>query len=798
MIEAGARRALTELRRLDWAPTEDDVWTPLDIHIDELNGEAGAAVLRAFQEAASTGRSPIGLVVEGRQGAGKTHLVRWAREQVQRAGHGYFFLLGITDGRSFWPSLVHTLLRGLRRSGSYRHTQLAVLLDRLSELARIPSDLRLRIRGRGVLTREDLDTFVSAVRRVDPETGRECRFVLRALVMLGASDDAIADLGEAWLTGAGEDDSADRMRWGLPLSPPPQTIAGLISRLVALTGPAMFAVDQVDTIFAQARKSAVADGSGETIEPVALAADLGRGLMELRQTLSRTVTVVACLPSSWNLITAGSLPSVPGRFRVEARLSRLPSAEVGRELVTKRFDPFFENAGFQPPYPTWPVLPEAFDTALDFTPRSLLQRVDDHIRVCLERDEVVPLADLRVPPPAEPVVSAPDDASRVAAIAERFTRLREEAEVGAALAPATEDAEMSRLISAGLRAWTIEQGGSRGRFKVVPGQEGSPSMHACLSETLDEETEDEAHWYFRGISHGHYRAVQARLGRFSQLVQLAPDIDKRRAVLLRNPAWPTGPVSRRVREEFLASGGVLTSIEEDDLRAYAALAVLLEENDPALPGWLRSTRPAGRTTLFRLVFGPPPDDGPQPAGEPTPPKPVDTFRSGPAEAAADPASLMLGTVPETGRTVNLGLESLRKHVAIFAGSGSGKTVLVRRLVEECALRGVSTIVLDPNNDLARLGDPWPEPPPAWRAGDQKRAADYLAGADVVVWTPRRESGRPLSLRVSRWTAPSPRWRRGPAPRATPRRRTGAGPSCAWPWSTSPGTVVRNCRTSWSC
>jgi hypothetical protein len=66
-------------------------------------------------------------------------------------------------------------------------------------------------------------------------------------------------------------------------------------------------------------------------------------------------------------------------------------------------------------------------------------------------------------------------------------------------------------------------------------------------------------------------------------------------------------------------------------------------------------------------------------------------------------------------------------------------------VEECALQGVSSIVLDPNNDLARLGDPWPEPPAAWAPGDAERAADYLANTDVVVWTPRRTAGRPLTF-----------------------------------------------------
>nr|BFE75712.1 hypothetical protein GCM10020092_090130 [Actinoplanes digitatis] len=108
-------------------------------------------------------------------------------------------------------------------------------------------------------------------------------------------------------------------------------------------------------------------------------------------------------------------------------------------------------------------------------------------------------------------------------------------------------------------------------------------------------------------------------------------------------------------------------------------------------------------------------------------------------------ALTVGHDYTTGEPVSLALESLRKHVAIFAGSGSGKTVLIRRLIEECALQGVSAIVLDPNNDLARLGDPWPTPPTAWQPGDARKAADYIAGTEVVVWTPRRETGRPLSF-----------------------------------------------------
>jgi DNA helicase HerA-like ATPase len=160
---------------------------------------------------------------------------------------------------------------------------------------------------------------------------------------------------------------------------------------------------------------------------------------------------------------------------------------------------------------------------------------------------------------------------------------------------------------------------------------------------------------------------------------------------------------------------------------------MLQEADPDLPRWLAARRPAGRTELFSKTLG---DAADRPTGA----------RSGPGpEPSGGPPRLRVGTAIEGGEPVVVDLESLRRHVALFAGSGSGKTVLVRRLVEECALLGVSAIVLDPNNDLARLGDAWPAPPVGWIAGDAERARDYLVHVEVVIWTPGRESGRPLSF-----------------------------------------------------
>jgi hypothetical protein len=98
-----------------------------------------------------------------------------------------------------------------------------------------------------------------------------------------------------------------------------------------------------------------------------------------------------------------------------------------------------------------------------------------------------------------------------------------------------------------------------------------------------------------------------------------------------------------------------------------------------------------------------------------------------------------------GDSVLLDAALLPRHVAIIAGSGSGKTVLLRRVVEEAALLGIPAIVLDINNDLSRLGDRWPEKPGGMSAEDSDRAETYHAYSDVVIWTPGANNGRPVSL-----------------------------------------------------
>ena len=100
--------------------------------------------------------------------------------------------------------------------------------------------------------------------------------------------------------------------------------------------------------------------------------------------------------------------------------------------------------------------------------------------------------------------------------------------------------------------------------------------------------------------------------------------------------------------------------------------------------------------------------------------------------------------------VEMDLALLEKHTVILAGSGSGKTVLIRRLVEDAALQGIPSIVIDVNNDLSTLCEPTPareEPPAPETLGEASDAEAYFRQTERVIWTPGRESAHPIRFDV---------------------------------------------------
>ncbi|MGC4862210.1 ATP-binding protein [Micromonospora sp. DT41] len=769
-MDEAERRALTALR-FNWAPTPDDVWQPPSFHVDGLHEHAVELILDGVAEAdRSADSSPIGVALLGQRGTGKTHLLGYVRERVQVMG-GYFFLVSLLEASTFWTNAVLSILDGLARPGADGRPQLHLFLRRLAEAVDAPRPIRRAIIGEYELTRPALDAFVDLIRKHNRQVGIECQSTARALVLQAAESSALQDVGYGFLCANDEEEPGERATWGIRRGRrSPQEIVRDISRLLALTGPTVIAVDQIDLLIAQSLKATSGEDQSDQWRTSLLLEQIAGGLMALREETRRTLSVVACLPHTWMEVKSQATDTIQDRFREAVRLKEIPSAELGRALIERRFTARFEEISFSPPYPTWPVLPAAFAEAVQFTPREMLRVIDRHIRGCLAAGEVRELAHLlsgestavaatsfeRV---AEMRVAAQGDdvatTEQLARFDADFADLCARADPTAALRQETEDAVVPDLLKAGLTAWIAERGPAGDGFSIDPQAGGKPALHARLRRTLDEEIEDEQHWSFRAVSARHHIAALNRIRVASTTAGLAEGVSKRRLYLLRTPDWSPGARTKEVLAAFTAAGGSTLAFSEQDVTTLMALKELIgRHGSETLRQWFASRRPTEKVALLQQALG----DVTAEAGQAD--RTVESLSDaepgptvGPGRSTADATAdvdatdtvVPIGVVVGGDRPVSVELEALRRHTAIFAGSGSGKTVLIRRLVEECALRGVSAIVLDPNNDLARLGDPWPDPPAAWGEDDARLAADYLAKTDVVVWTPRWHGGRPLSF-----------------------------------------------------
>ncbi|WP_199041382.1 ATP-binding protein [Glycomyces salinus] len=541
----------------------------------------------------------------------------------------------------------------------------------------------------------------------------------------------------------------------------------------------MIAVDQVDDIVRASRRNTAAEGIESTGDLLDM---LGIGLTDLRDVTRRSTVLLSCIDGTWSEFTRATEDTVLQRFEPKLWLDNtLPDSAVAADLLASILDPVYRRVGFEPEYPSYPFGEQALEKAAWFSPRDLLRSASAHLNRCVELGEVTEAPQLSVPDQQEsrprPAPAAPSDD-----LDAEFESYKAMAEIETAMSPETEDMRMPQLLDAALRAFRVESERDPAGSAVTLPVGRRQAFHAELS---DEQAEPRRSWSFLAISKTNPIAVQNRVAGLATRAGLgrnSPILEGRAVLWVTAPAgewrtWGRNTKAAKAIEEFEREGLVIM-VTEEDLRVFVALHHLQQQRRPGWEAWLRRRRPASNTVLFRNVFGPPAEEPPLEGDAPVPPDRASTGPglildfplSGPKANTADDDRKPPGTethgrfrgrhaegerprapdrLPvgrrQDGALVRFDPSPMAKHTAVFAGSGSGKTVLLRRIVEAAALQGVPAIVLDPNNDLSRLGNAWPEPPDRWLPGDQAAAAEYLADTEVVVWTPGRTGGRPLSF-----------------------------------------------------
>ncbi len=727
-------RQLEALDRLylSTALTPDEVWTSQSsYHVGSLHPEVSRRLL-ASMDAISSDHVPVAAVVRGNAGAGKTHLLGWTRQEIQSRG-GFFFYIKLVAGRDFWESATASLVDSLYRKDDGDHEQLLLLIDGLARRTSLDDATRTAVTGERELTRAHLDAFVAGIRRLDRQVGNEAGYTARALALV-ASAGAAAEAGTSYLA-LNDDEQEQRTAWGLPSrARPAQLVLRDLTRLFALVGPLVFAFDQLDDVVAASESSMGTSSSGEIRAAKRLTSDIATGLMNLREETRRTFMVVACHPDTWEKISRVAIVSALDRFDLLPELGAIPDEATAAAVVSSRFRSGYDSVGFLPPTPTWPISSAALaESPHRYTVRRLLNRVAEHIKGCLDAGKAVVLTSLEAEQPV--VTPAPAQDTETDALTRRFEDLRRAADITEPLDKTTEDSLMPGLLGAGLKSLVKELGGDVSRFQIETDFGRSPALHARLRYVLDEKTENSIHWAFRAIATDHAGAAQTRMTKAMNESGLAAGLSSRRMLLLRNTPYPGGRKSEEIKKDFFARGGWSVPIGADDVRTFTALHTMLATNQAGLDAWLRSTRPASRTELFAAVIA-----------ELRPHLDRSTLAEGEViEDSLAEADITIGMTKRGQRPFTVAIRQLRMHTAVIGAAGSGKTVLLKRLIEQCALSGVSAIVLDPNDDLGRLGDPWPTAPDGWTERQENEARRYFADTEVIVWTPGLTRGRPLSF-----------------------------------------------------
>ncbi|WP_231710985.1 ATP-binding protein [Xanthobacter dioxanivorans] len=744
----------------DWTRQLRSIWRDPLHHVPALHGRCIGDILTYFDTKTAErdpDPEPLGCVVVGPAGYGKTHLIGGLRQGVWERD-GWFVLLDLVGVKDFWSSVALGFVNSLQVHRAEGMTQYDLLILKLAELLGI-SDQASAIATRPTddprsLMNDMAALFRNALARYDRQGTLQHRDVLTALIFLTSDDLDQQSIAHAWLQGM-MPAAQDLGQFGFMGGNAPITVVKGLCWLMSLVGPTLIAVDQIDAIVTAGNarsRAAETLTDAEQAEARSIVEALAQGLMDLHEVKRRAVTVLSCLEATWKVVQETASVPVDARFRAPVALEALPDEARAAALVEARLAATYSAASFTPPYPTWPFRREAFAAAAGLSPRELLKSCESHRLACVARGQVFELVRFDDgPQPVRPPAA-------VAGLDARYAEALSTADIAGLLDPDRED-DLRAVFAHALQLFERQldlPDDVDSAVQLDPDQK-RPSLHGRLSFTFHAEGEREQHYCFRLLGHANHLAFQSRIKAAMTASGIGTRLGGRHLILLRASEPPKGPKSHQLAAEFLKAGGRFIAPADADLRAFVALRALAGAPDFAV--WLRQRKPLFDAPLFVAAgLCPPPflaattPDPQPPAPSPAVPgAPVSPPDGGPP-APPSPA----GAVPDivvghragpagAGDPVGLAPSLLPRHVAVFAGSGSGKTVLLRRLVEEAALRGMPAIVLDINNDLARLGDPWPAPPEGFTAEDARKAARYRAAVEVVVWTPGIASGNPLSL-----------------------------------------------------
>jgi hypothetical protein len=791
---------VVRLANFDWTTRLASVWEDPAWDVPNLHEEIRSRFVSKLEDLTKAAgfASPLGWVINGTGGTGKTHLLgAFRREAVRRKAA--FVLVDMTDVRDFWATVLLGYIGSLqvRYDGElfqYQFILRNLIEQQLQSRANKPAAEILEILAKNKSTHlaKDVKKVLEALHKIHPAEIVKYHNTIRSMICWNSDDFTIASTGAAWLQGQ-EIPPEDCTALGFTVArEEPRRIVEALSWIMSLSGPTVLAFDQLDPIVTElAFQRASETSSEEHNRAEAIITHLGSGLGALRDVTRKTLVVVSCVESTWHTLRETVLNTFLDRFmQPPETLGMTQHRDIAEAVVRNRLAQAYQVVGFQPRYPTWPFLPAAFGELTHSTPREVLKKCEAYRQRWLHQGSVEETQSFN--PPDSNVQPVRD----LHHLDEAFTEQKAAANTVAMIEVGHEDEQLAPLLRTALHCLLWEHDlpddvDAQVDEHFTGGSKTQP-LHARLRLVFLSEKSREEHYCLRAMQATNARAYQSRLSAAMVESGIDHSLKFRHLGIVRTTPPPGGSVTQKLTGQFTEAGGSFLGVNEDALRVLHAIFQMKLQGDPDLKVWLRSRKPLSALELIRhavpsaLLFGQRRPASPsvptQAGGDPASATSIhhgnatalqtETPTNGQAAQHIDPVTARAAETPVVSTTRRdaptqasppmiplgrrlIGLEPhavlsmpvtwLEKHAIVVAGAGSGKTVLLKRLIEEAALLGVPSIVIDGANDLAALDEAWPSPPASWEPDDHETAKRFHRSVDVVTWTPGKESGNPVAL-----------------------------------------------------
>lgn len=741
-----------------------DVWTDNDYDVQDLHAGLRTDFVTKLAEIHRQREAPImGWPIIGAGGSGKTHLLRELRRLTVTSGAA-FVLVDMTDVRDVWETLLQGYLDSLQQEVYPGRTQQETLLRKfiafLWPQQPLEAVLELLASSEPKMLQQTVQRILQHLQTEQRAQTLKHQDAIRATFCLNSQDLEVQSIGYAWLQGQQLEPSARRdLGFQRDVASSSEILNGL-AWYMSFSGPTVVAFDQLDPIVQQIGAPQVRDTDArEQSTSDSIVKQIGNCFAALHE-LEWTFPIVSCIEATWNMLPEICLASFLDRFEDPRTLSNT-TGKNATDIIKKRLQSGYAEANWQPPYPTWPFTPTALDQLVHENARmalKLCRRQVNQMRTSRANGEVSSFstADAANTTPS-PVDQPRETHDRFLPLDQRFARLQDQADIETLLDEQQEDQRLAPLFDAALRCWVHEHEDliPNGVDPIVEhefaGGTNAQPLHARLRLVFHNELGRELHFCVRGLEKRHASAFQNRLRAAITHSGIDPALSFRHLVIVRRGPTPGGAVTQKLIDQLVQGGGKLVRPEDHDLRVLHALGELLAENDPLLIPWLQTRRPLASIPQLAEALVPTnmlaglaeaqqssevrDSQSLPPATSAATKEPTDRLPLGSRVRSADESDEML--------TMPIGV--LSKHTLILGGAGSGKTVAVRRLVEEAALLGIPALVVDCAQDMGTFDELRAEPSRFWRIGDDAKAKLLADRTEMIVWTPGRESGNPLRL-----------------------------------------------------